>query len=103
MRIEFETEGGLAYFPGLSKPVAVDSSDLPEAQAAELERLVRAVGFSALPPTVGTLSKGAADYQQYTVTVEEGGQRHTVRFTDPVDDPNHRALIDTLRTLAKTR
>ena len=30
MRVIFQTEGGLARFPGLSRPVVIDSDQLPE-------------------------------------------------------------------------
>jgi hypothetical protein len=33
MRVQFKTEGGLAYFSGLSAPVVIDSSVLPTAEA----------------------------------------------------------------------
>ena len=103
MRIEFETEGGLAYFPGLSKPVVVDSGELPAAQAAELERLVAAADFFALPPEVGAQAPGAADYVQYTITAEDGGRRHRVRVTDPVRDPTLGALLNALKGAAKAQ
>jgi len=40
MRIEFQTEEGIAYFPGLSRPVVIDSNVLAEEEAGELQGLV---------------------------------------------------------------
>ena len=42
MRVEFKVEEGLAYFPGLSEPILIDSTALPEDEAQELRRLVEA-------------------------------------------------------------
>jgi hypothetical protein len=97
MRIQWKTEGGLAYFPGLSRPVTLESSTLPEAEAAAVRRLVEAARFFDLPPTVGTPARGAADYHRYTITIEDGGQRHTVQATDPVEDPTLQALLTYLK------
>src|SRR6185295_15901532 len=76
MQIEFKTEGGMAYFPGLSKPVVIDSDDLPEKEAKELRRQVAEAHFFSLPTRTGELLPGAADYQTYTITVKDGKKRH---------------------------
>jgi hypothetical protein len=94
-------EGGIAHFPGLSRPSVIDSDELPEEEAGELERRVEAARFFDLATTVGTPPRGAADYRQYTVTVEAGGQQHTVRLADPVGDPNLQALLDYLKKRAR--
>ena len=101
MRIVFTTEGGLAYFPGLSRPVVIDSDDLPAPEAAELERLLGSARFFELPKNARALRHGAADYQQYTITVENGARRHTVRLADPVESPDLQALLDFLREHAR--
>jgi hypothetical protein len=101
MHVTFTMEGGIAYFPGLSQPVAIDSDELPEQEARELERLVEATRFFDRPTTSGPPARGAADYLQYTVTVQVGGRQHTVRLTDPVEDPGFQALLNYLRAKAK--
>ncbi|HWQ12108.1 MAG TPA: protealysin inhibitor emfourin [Roseiflexaceae bacterium] len=101
MRVQFRTEGGSAYFPGLSRPVTIDSADLPGEEMDELRRLVAAARFFDQPALVGAPPRGAADYQQHTITIEEGGRRHTVRVTDFATDPDLRALLDYLRTKAR--
>jgi hypothetical protein len=67
LRIQFSTEGGIAYFPGLSQPVTIDSEALSQQQGAELKRLVEAAHFFDLPANVGRPAPGAADYRQYNV------------------------------------
>ncbi len=102
MRVTFTMEGGIAYFPGLSRPVTINSDELPEQETRELERLVEAACFFDQPATAGSPARGAADYHQYTVTVEVGGRQHTVRVTDPVENPGLQALLHYLRAKAKT-
>ena len=101
MRIEFKMEGGLAHFPGLARPVRIDSEQLSQEELVELENLVEKVRFFELPSRSAPPTQGAADYYTYTVTVEAGGKRHTVRLTDPMEDANLQRLITVLRTRAK--
>jgi hypothetical protein len=103
VRIEFKTEGGIAYFPGLSKPFIVESEQLSEEQAAELERLIRAAEFFDLPDELGKSPPGAADVQEYTVTIQDGKRRHTVHIRDPFEDENVAALIKYLQKLRSSR
>ena len=101
MRGTFKTEGGIAHFPGLSKPLTIDSDQLSQEEASELDRLVVAARLFDLPAVVGAPPRGAADYHQYTITVEASGRRHTVRLIDPVENPDLQRLLDYLRTQAK--
>ena len=101
MRIRFKTEGGVAYFPGLSEPVTIDGDELPEEEATELKQRVEEARFFDLPAQAGEPPRGAADYRRYTVTVEEGGRSHTVQLTDPVEDPNLQRLVSSLDAKAK--
>ena len=104
MQVQFKMEStGLAFFPGLAKPVAIDSATLPGEKAAELERLVHAARFFEQPAMVGALPRGAADYRQYTITVEDGGRRHSVRLTDRVEDPDLQRLLSFLQDQAKAQ
>jgi Emfourin len=103
VRIEFKTEGGLSYFPGLSKPRVIDSGQLPEAEATELEQLVHAVGFFELPTELGKGKPGAADYHRYVVTIEDERRRHTVRVIDPIEDPKIASLIEYLQKIKLPR
>jgi hypothetical protein len=102
MQIQFKMEGGIAYFPGLSKPITIDSDTLPRQESDELKRLVNATRFFDLPTTMSLLSPGAADYRQYTITIEDNGKQHTVRLTDPIEDTNLQALLTYLKTRRPT-
>lgn len=95
MRIQFQVSGGFAYFPGLSQPMTIDTNQLSKPEAAELRRLVDAAKFFDLPATASR-RRGAADYRQYTITVEDGSRRHTVDLFDPIEDQNLQALVDYL-------
>jgi hypothetical protein len=101
MRIELKTEGGIAHFPGLSRPVVIDSATLSAEDDAELKRLIESARFFERLPTVGTPPRGAADHRQYTISVEDGGRRHTVRLADPVEDPSLRQLLRFLQVKAR--
>jgi hypothetical protein len=101
VQIEFKMEGGLAHFPGLSKPVSIGSEHLSLEESVELEGLLEKARFFELPTGPPLAPKGAADYYQYTVAIEVGGRRHTLKLTDPIEDPNLQRLITILRTKAK--
>ena len=97
MRIQLKTEGGIAYFPGLAQPVTFESDQLTPGDAAELKRLVDAVRFFDLPKQVGAPPRGAADYQTYTVIIEEGGRSHTVHMTDFIKETEIKHLLNFLK------
>jgi hypothetical protein len=98
MRVQLKIEGGLAYFPGLNKPRVIDSADLSAAEAKRLHQLVDAAGIFEQPASNRTLPKGAADYRQYTITVEDGRRQRTIRLADPIGNPDLEALVEYLRT-----
>ena len=97
MQITFSMGGGLAHFPGLSAPVSIKVDDLSASEASELRKLVQDVDFFALPAKHGAPRAGAADHRTYTITVEDGGKKHTVTVTDPVQDAHMKRLIALLR------
>jgi len=101
VRIELSQTGGIGYFPGLNKPVAVEVEGLDEDVAQELRRLVTAAGFFALPAAVGTPAPGAADYQCFILTIEEDGRRHTTRMLVPIEDPALLALVQAIQKQIK--
>jgi hypothetical protein len=100
MRIELKVEGGLAYLPGMKKPITVDSDKLSKSDAAALKKLVDAAEFFDLPSTINKPAPGAADYQTYTITVESGKRQHRVQAVDPVDSTALLDLIDFVRDVA---
>jgi hypothetical protein len=101
VRINFKTGGGIADFPGLGKPIVIDCDKLPEAETRRLEELLGAVSFFSLPSEANRPARGAADYQHYTITVEDGERQHTVQLVDPVQDPDLQKLIAYLRQKTK--
>jgi Emfourin len=101
MQVIFQTEGGIAQFPNLSRPVTIDGDRLPDGQGAELEKLLEAARFFDRPAEVGSPARGAADYRRYTITVDAGGRRHTLRLVEPVSDPDLQRLVRFLQAQAK--
>lgn len=101
MRIELKREGGVAVFPGLARPRTVDVEALPPETAEAIQRGVRESHFFEQPATVGTASRGAADQTLYTVTIEDGGRRHSVRLLEPVEEPQLRTLLELLKKAEK--
>ncbi len=98
MKISYAREGGLAHFPGLSRPIRVDTAALPADQAERLERLCADAQIldreQPVPP-----SPGAADIYTYTLALQQGRRRRTLRLHDPVEDRALRALLDFLEGL----
>jgi hypothetical protein len=103
MRVIFQTEGGLARFPGLSRPVTIETDQLPEREAAELRELMDAARLLDRPAHVGKPAPGAADYRQYTITVDAQDRQYTVRLTDPIEDPALQRLVRFLQNQAKAQ
>jgi hypothetical protein len=97
MRITFHSDGGFGYFPGLSRPVTLDTTELPGDEAARIEGLVRAAAFFERPAEGRAAAPGAADHRTYTISVDDGARAHTVTVTDPVEDPGLDALIGHLQ------
>lgn len=100
MRVQYKVEGGIAHFPGLSKPFLIDTKNLSATAASKLHHLIDDAHFFDLP-SVASVPRGAADYRRYTVTVEDGQRRHTVQLTDPVSNPDVQALLDYLNQIRR--
>lgn len=98
MRIRYEKEGGIAYFPGLSKAIDIDTEQLPAAEGSELERLIEAANFFDLS-AVFSPPRGAADYRQYKITVTTSKRSHTVQLTDPIKDLRVQDLVHRLEAI----
>jgi hypothetical protein len=98
--INFESGGGFAHFPGLSRPVRIDTAELAPEQAVQLEGLVERARFFEQPPETGAPPPGAADLRSYTITVQDGDRTHTVRTSDALADPALRDLVEHLRAQA---
>jgi len=97
MRVTLKSEGGIAHFPGLAKPLVLDSDALPPEAAAALRELVETSGVFQLPSVVGTPASGAADMRTHTLTVEDGDRRHRVSVAETAMPASFRALIQFVR------
>ena len=98
MIINFESEGGFAHLPGLSRPLRIDTAELAPGQADQLTGLVQRARFFEQPAEVGGPPPGAAVLRSYTITVDDGDRTHTVRTSDALSDPALRDLVEHLRT-----
>jgi emfourin len=95
LRIALQVDGGLASFPGLRRPVTVDSGSLSPGQAAQLCELIdRSDFFGVSPPH----RSDAPDARTYTVEIEDGPRRRTLRLTEPIADPALRELVSSIRS-----
>jgi hypothetical protein len=92
MRVHFERTGGMA---GMRLAATIDGEDLAPDERAQLEELVTAVDFFALPERLTAPSSGA-DRFQYRVTVERGDRRHTVLIGEAAAPPALRPLLEWL-------
>lgn len=97
--IEFKSEGGIAFIPGLNQPSIVDSNNLSQEQVDKLRNLIEEARFFELPGNIVAPSSGAADYQSYTIIIEEDGRRHKVEFTDLVDNPALKRLFSFIKSV----
>ena len=100
MRVRFKIDGGFVYLPARSEPTTIDTDELSEEEAKELERLIEAAGFFQLPET-SSPPRGAADYRRYTISVTIPERGHTVQLTDPIEDPHLLALVEYLEAKAR--
>jgi hypothetical protein len=93
MKVTLATEGGIAatVLAGLP-PRVLDTDTLPEADAAELERLVAAAVPSVAEGTEEP-SGLARDAMTYSITVEEGGRASVLVQSDTTMSPEFGALL----------
>ncbi len=103
MRITFQSQGGIAFFPGLNRPVVIDTAQLSAEERSKLEVLVQSTRFFALPASIGARRRGAADVREYTLRVEDNTRDYTVHVTEPFDNPELEQLIMELRSRARAQ
>ena len=96
MRIAFRSEGGIAAFPGLAKPVTIRCDALPPEEGARLQSLVQRANFFALPERPAP-DPNVADARSYTIEVDDGAQCRTVTIHEPIADPAVGELVAALR------
>ena len=66
---------------------------------ARTSSLRRAYSFDL--PETSPPPRGAADYLRYTISVTAGEYSHTVHLTDPIEDPDVQALVESLEAKAR--
>ena len=112
MRVTFKTEGGVAHFPGLARPVRIDTQDLPPGEARDLKEALRDAGLLGEDLDdrrhAGASAENVPDARCHTITVERDDVRRSIKVCDPVASPEMGSLISLLerhrrRVLARPR
>jgi len=90
MRIRIVLSGG---FAGTRRARVVETTALPVAERATIERLVRVCGFFDRPAAAGATTH--RDARQIDLEIkDDAGRRHTVRLSDVSIDPAIQDLVD---------
>ena len=95
MRISFQPSAVIAgsFFPGLAKPVVIESDSLAEGERRDLEALVGDAKFFDLPDRISSSpAKQLRDAGEMTITIERADQRHTIVVLGRPDGPEWEAL-----------
>ena len=98
MRVTIKTEGGTAHFPGLARPVEIDTEDLAPDEARELEEGLRTAGLLGEHPCEqrDVAAPNVPDARCHTITVERDHERRSAQVCDPVASPALGSLISLL-------
>jgi len=95
--ISFKRTGGAM---GHEIAVDFDLNEMPANISQHLQNLITESNFFATPVLNEALSK--PDEFEYTVTIDAGNSKHTIRTTDTSMPESLRPLIEDLTVLAKT-
>jgi hypothetical protein len=87
MEIILERSGGVA---GLRRTYRLDTNNLPEEQARQVEELVKQCQSFTIPPS--SPSGEGADRFQYRLNITSEESSHTIDLSEPAS-PNLQALI----------
>ena len=76
----------------------IDTKNLTKSRATKVEELLSNSNFFKLSTirSIPASQKGAADYYTYSITVEDGGKKHSVTCTDLSMTKELRELISSL-------
>ena len=92
MRAELRIDGGVGFFPGLARPIALDQSNLSPDEREEFSRLVSAV--RALPgPAPGAAVRAVPDGRTYRITIASADGNLELRCADAAVPPEFSALM----------
>jgi hypothetical protein len=100
LRVTYRAEGGFGYFPGLARPLTVDSASLSAAEAAHLRTLVDGA-LQAAGAAGPAAQRGVPDGRRYTISIEGAGRKRTLRLADPLGDERLEALVAYLEGLRR--
>lgn len=100
MKIYFKPEGGFGFFPGLNKPLELNSEKLPDDEANYLKQLVHEARFFNLPNQELEAAYGA-DQKKYTIRVEDKDRQHWIQFHDAEVNPQLHNLLTYLNQKQK--
>jgi hypothetical protein len=93
MLIELYVEGGFGAFPGLAKPIKLDSASLSPDLDAELQRRLAAAEAEAQQRKSGK-SVGVPDGRRYRLVVHVDMQHRQIDAADPTVPPAFVALME---------
>jgi len=93
MRLTLERFGGIAALR--AKPLILDTSDLPQAQADQLESLAQRVLDEGAAPTKKATPK--PDAMSYELTIEASKQRKAIAFDSAQASESLRELLKAMR------
>ncbi|WP_154382981.1 protealysin inhibitor emfourin [Duganella guangzhouensis] len=94
MRLTLTCTGGFAG-PAGAQTRTVDLAQLPQEQASQLEQLLHASDFFALPPKLIKEAPKSWDFQ-YDLKVDGDGQAHCVRYHLDEASPSLKQLTEKL-------
>ncbi len=93
MLIELKVDGGFGAFPGLAKPIKLDSASLAPELAAELQRRLDAAEAEARQRRSGK-SAGVPDGRRYRLIIHVDSQQRQLDAADPSVPPAFAALME---------
>lgn len=94
MRLTLERFGGIAALP--AKPLILDTSTLPQAEAEQLEKLAQHV-LDERPAAAKKVAAPKPDAVSYELTIEAPKQRTAIPFDHPQASESLRELVKAMR------
>ncbi len=99
MLIEFKSDGGIAYFPGLNRSKLINTDSLSNEDSMMAKELVQKCRFFSV--SYNEVPQRGADRKTYTISVTDGENKNTIRVSDPVEDEALAELIGFLNKLSR--
>jgi hypothetical protein len=92
MHAELTIDGGIGFFPGLARPIALDEGDLSPDEREELSRLVS--DASAEPAAAReAVAKPLPDGRTYRINITSEDETLQLKSADPSVPPAFAALM----------